>query len=283
MKTTYLILFYIFIGLPLTVKSHFQHKPSFNEYSTDIKGVRFSVDPRIEFFHAIELVAGIPLINHINIDYKQKINAHFQSFKNHRVFSYILENAPKGNLFNSIDGPIWFLLHLTNDFEWRNDIECPDAQNPYIDSLRIYLKDLSIKSKYTSFFNSNADFYNISLSTIKYNLYDFDEKSRLLKYCGVKNEAENKFNVIINFLGWGSFSPRFFKKNGAELYAVIAPEGNALRVPTFSLNGLYNLLWHEFGHSFANPAVEKIEPQFEALSHLWEPVKESMKYQSYHS
>lgn len=255
----------------------------FGEFKIELNDVNFSIDPRIELFHAVELAAGIPLINHIELDYKQNIEKHFKPYQNHPIFSFLHRNAPSGKLFNSIDAPIWFLLHLTNDFEWRKDILYPDANNPYVDSLRMYLKDLSIQSNYPKFFNSNADFYNITLTTLSYNLPDFDEKNRLLKYGGVKNGSTIQFNVIVNYLGWGNFGPRLFKKDGAEFYAVIAPQKSAIRVPTFDLAGLYHLLWHEFGHSFANPAVEKIESQFEPLIYLWEPIKESMRSQAYAS
>ncbi|PIQ20234.1 MAG: DUF4932 domain-containing protein [Cytophagales bacterium CG18_big_fil_WC_8_21_14_2_50_42_9] len=255
----------------------------FKEFKTEINDVKFSIDPRIELFHAVELAAGIPLVNPIELDYKQKIENHFAPYKSHPVFSFLNRNALYGKIFTSIDAPIWFLLHLTNDFDWRKDITYSDAQNLYLDSLRIHLKDLAIKSNYANFFNSNADLYNISLYTMRYNFPGFDEKNRLLKYCGVKNGKDIQFNVIINYLGWGNFGPRIFKKQGAEFYAVMAPEKSAIRVPTFDVVRLYKLLWHEFGHSFANPAVEKIESQFEPLAYLWEPIKESMKSQAYHS
>lgn len=255
----------------------------FKEFKTELNDVKFSVDPRVELYHAVELVAGIPLINYIELDYKEKIEANFAPYKGHPVFSFIQRHAQSGKLFTTIDEPMWFLIHLTNDFEWRKDITYPDAKNPYIDSLRMHLKDLSMQSNYADFFNAQSDLYNISLSTLAYNLPDFDEKNRLLKYCGVKNGNSIHFNVVINFLGWGNFGPRIFHKRGAEFYAIIAPEKSAIRIPTFDVVNLYNLLWHEFGHSFANPAVEKIASEFESLVYLWDPVKESMKSQAYHS
>jgi len=74
-----------------------------------------------------------------------------------------------------------------------------------------------------------------------------------------------------------------YKKSGAELYAVIAPEKSAIRVPTFDISALYRLLWHEFAHSFANPAIEKYEAQFDQFDWMWNSIKESMKAQAYHS
>ncbi|RAJ30316.1 DUF4932 domain-containing protein [Pedobacter cryoconitis] len=256
----------------------------FKECKVVLNGVNFTVDPRIELFHTIEVLQGIPLVNSIELDYKEKIAANFKPFKQHALFAYLDRNPMYEKLFgNKIEGPIWFMLHLTNDFDWRKDVSSPDEKNPQLDSLRILLKDFSMKSNYPKFFNSNSDLYNISLATLAYNLPDFDEKNRLLKYCGEQHGKNIQFNVILNFLGWGNFGPRIYKKDGKELYAVIAPEKIAIRIPTFDIAGLYRLLWHEFAHSFANPAVEKVENQLTPFSYLWEPVKVSMRAQAYSS
>jgi hypothetical protein len=258
-------------------------KETFQDCRLIVNGVNFSVDPRIELFHTMEVLAGIPLVNFIDLDYKQNILTSFAKHKNHPLFAYLKRNNLYGKLFDSIDAPIWAMLHLTNDLDWRKDIDVPEAKNSGLDSLRILMKDFAKKSNYARFFNSNADFYRISLTTLTYNLPNFNEKQRLMKYCGSGNGENIEFNVILNFLGWGNFGPRIYKKNGAELYAVIAPEKTAIRVPTFDISALYRLIWHEFAHSFANPAIEKYEAQFDQFEWMWEPIKESMKAQAYHS
>lgn len=258
-------------------------RPTFQDCRQVLNGVNFSVDPRIELFHTMEVLSGIPLVNFIETDYKQKILANFAAHKNHPLFDYLKRNDLYGKIFNSIDAPIWAMLHMTDNLEWRKDIPVPEAENPMQDSLRILMKDFAKKSNYVLFFNSNTDFYRISLATLTYNLPNFNEKERLLNYCGDGNGKNIQFNVILNFLGWGNFGPRIFKKGGAELYAVIAPEKSAIRVPTFDVSALYRLLWHEFAHSFANPAVEKYEAQFDQFEWMWTPIKESMKRQGYGS
>jgi hypothetical protein len=258
-------------------------KATFQDCRLVVNGVNFSVDPRIELFHTIEVLGGIPLVNFIDLDYKQKILTNFATHKRHPLFAYLKQNDLYGKLFDSIDAPIWAMLHLTDDLEWRKDITVPEAENSGIDSLRILMKDFAEKSNYVGFFNSNCDFYQISLATLTYNLPEFNEKQRLMNYCGSGKGENIEFNVILNFLGWGNFGPRIYKKNGAELYAVIAPEKTAIRVPTFDISALYRLLWHEFAHSFANPAIEKYEVQFDQFEWMWEPIKESMKAQAYHS
>lgn len=286
MKKLYTILFTL-IGTVFfcfsAYATHHSGSRGFIECRKIVNGVNFSVDPRIELFHTIEVISGMPLVNYIDLDYKQKIAARFENFRNHPLFEFIRHRPIYGKIFRSIDAPISFLLHLNNELEWRKDIGLQDVRTGTLDSLRMLMKDFAEAADYKTFFNNNQDLYQISLSTMVYNLKDFDEKNRLLRYCGDGKQRNISFNVILNFLGWGNFGPRFFKQNGAEMYAVIAPEKSAIRVPTFNLSTLYRLVWHEFAHSFANPAVEKMQNRFDELEYLWEPVKEPMKSQAYHT
>ena len=93
------------------------NRKSFQNCRLVLNGVNFSVDPRIELFHTIEVLGGIPLVNFIDLDYKQKILNNFAKHKNHHLFAYLKNNSLYGKLFDSIDGPIWTMLHLTNDLE----------------------------------------------------------------------------------------------------------------------------------------------------------------------
>lgn len=270
-------------GVSLVSAQPIKQNAGYQDLRIVVEGVDFRVDPRIELFHTIEVLNGTPLINFIELDYKQQIIDNFAAYKGHPLFAFLRRNDLYGKLFHSIDAPIWTLLHLTQDLEWRKDIPVPEAKNPALDSLRVLLKDFAKRSNYPRFFNSHADFYRISLATLTYNLPGFDEKNRLVHYCSNTEGKNLQFQVILNFLGWGNFGPRIFKENSAELYAVIAPEKTAIRVPTFDVAALYRLLWHEFAHSFANQAVEKNEAQFDQFEWMWPPIKESMQAQAYTS
>jgi hypothetical protein len=274
---------FLFCTFIAFARSEKKSKESFKEFKSTYGGVVFSVDPRIELYHAVVLGIGLPMISPVDIDYKQTVAKEMAKYKSHPLFTFAERNLKHGKVFNAIDAPIWFLLHLTNDFEWRKELAYPDQSNVYIDSFRYHLKKFVEETDYVNFFNSNADLYNISIQTLKFNLKDFQEKERVLNYYGVKNKEGIQFNLILNFFGKGNFGPRLQTKKGREMYAVMSPEKSFVRLPTFDQVNLYNLVWHEFGHSFANPAVEK-QPylsQIEALSYLHAPIKESMRAQAY--
>ena len=274
-------------GVLLLLSPHIAHsnassrKIPFQIFRTQTKGISFSIDPRIELLQTVMLLAGNPQINPVDLDYKLAIARRFAAYRQHPLFGFIKKYGPEGKLFTSIDAPIWYTMHLTPDLEWRRDVGNSFRKEPLLDSLRILLRAFAKESHYADFFNSNAAFYRLSLSNLQFNLADQDEKARLLAYYGVRDGKQIQFNVILNFLGAGNFGPRLESPAGREFYAVISPNGSYDRIATFDHNELYGLIWHEFGHSFANPLVEENLAQFEALSALWEPIKASMESQAY--
>jgi hypothetical protein len=88
-------------------------KQPFKDFRSTYGDVIFSVDPRIELYHAVLLAAGIPMVNHVDIDYKQKVHREISKHRNHPLFAFMQRNLSSGKVFTSIDEPIRFLLHLT--------------------------------------------------------------------------------------------------------------------------------------------------------------------------
>lgn len=277
----YLILFLCLLTSFRVVAQPPTSRTSFQLFRLQDKGIAYSVDPRIELWQTVMLIAGNPQINGIDIDYKLLIIDQFGAYKHHTLMEFIRKYAPQGKLFTSIDAPIWYMLHLTPEFEWRRDIPNPYQQVPLLDSLRMLLKGFVQQTNYVRFFNQNAPFFQRALSDLQFNLTGQDEKRRLLEYYGVNPAKPTQFNVILNFLGYGNFGPRLETSTKNEFYAILAPTGNYDRLPTFSSVDLYGLIWHEFGHSFANPLIEEQMAELSALSALWEPIKASMQSQAY--
>ncbi|MCK7556508.1 DUF4932 domain-containing protein [Chitinophaga sedimenti] len=256
----------------------------FKVFRFEYGGVAFSVDPRIELYQAVVLASGMQVTNYVDIDYKVRVDQQMAKYKTHPLFDFTARHLKRNNIFKYIDAPITFLLHLDNNFEWRTDVNYELRNDPKIDSFRLCLKRFAEETDYIRFFNSNETFYSLSLRNLQFNLDDFNEKQRVLNYYGVKQSERNEFNLILNFLGWGNFGPRLITNKGREMYAVIAPQKSYIRIPTFDQTRLFDLVWHEFGHSFANPAVDKkpYADQLNALSHLHEPVREFMRQKAYH-
>ena len=119
-------------------------REGFKEFKIVYGGVAFSVDPRTELYQAVVLASGMPVTNYVDIDYKVKVDINISKYKLHPLFSFAERNLKTGRLFKYIDDPIWFLLHLTNNFEWRKDVTYEKRKDIYIDSFRYYLKKYNL-------------------------------------------------------------------------------------------------------------------------------------------
>ncbi|MBN2410593.1 DUF4932 domain-containing protein [candidate division KSB1 bacterium] len=252
----------------------------FKVFKHEIKGVEIKIDPRIEFFQVINLVGGNPAINTTEMNYKLDIIRYFEKYKNNEALGYLKNNF--GKFFTSIDGPYSFLLCLNNDFTFREDVvnnkwrDLPEIDT-YLKMMRVFLAE----TDFVRFFNDQENFYNLVLTNTDFTLNDFDEKNRILDYFGIENADEHKFCLILNFLGFGNFGKGFFTPNGEEHYAIVSASSGNGSIPVFEKNKILALMWHEFGHSFSNPLVDKYWDDFNNLSNLLEPIKQSMAGQFY--
>ena len=282
MKKLTLLIFLTCLSLKICLaqNDYFADHP-FKDFSVEHNGLKFKVDPRIEFLQTLFLLAGNPYINSQSLDYKLAILERYSEYKEHPLMEEFFGLALK--IFDSIDGPIFFTVQLTNDFRLRNDIDnAPWDGNENIDHLLQVMQALATEMDYAHFFNSRSEMYLNTLQLTKMNLTDFDEKRRLIDYYREEG-SKYEFIVILNFLGYGNFGPRIQVKNKKELYAVISPSFTAGTIPYFDLYEIHYLVWHEFSHSFVNPEIDKHAAEFAEIKHLYEPIRAAMRGQAYHT
>lgn len=258
------------------------NKNRFKEFKRELNDVEISINPLIEYLQIINLVGGNPAINSTEMDYKLEIINFFKEHKNHPAFNYLRSNW--GKFFNSIDAPYGLFLSLKNDFTFREDLVNNRWQNKEgINEFLNVFKTFFVEADFVKFFNSQAEYYELVLANTAFTLKNFDEKKRMLNYFGVKNPDKHEFYLILNFLGFGNFGKGIQTKNNEEHYAIISPNSGNGILPIFDKNEALALIWHEFGHSFSNPLVDKYWEDFTTLSHLNEPIKQSMEGQAYSS
>ncbi|MFC1551905.1 DUF4932 domain-containing protein [Candidatus Latescibacterota bacterium] len=253
----------------------------FKEYKYEINGVEISIDPRIEFWNVMNFIAGNPNINTTEMDYKLEIIQYFNKYKNHSFREYFRTNFMK--FFPSIDEPYNLLLSLNNDFTFRENLINNSWENvPEIETLLQVMRTFLADTDFVTFFNNQGAFYKLVLNDTVFTLNDFNEKRRMLDYYGIKNANEHKFCLILSSLGFGNFGQGITTTTHEEHYAIISPNCGNGSIPFFDNVQALALIWHEFGHSFTNPLVDKYWDDFENISYLHEPIEQSMKGQAYH-
>ena len=175
------------------------------------------------------------------------------------------------------------LPSLELDFTFRKDVsENRWKYHQEIDSLLFAFRQFADDTDFAKFFNSQSDFYTLLFNNTAYTLSDFSERERMLEYYGIGDTESHGFEVIINVLGNGNFGIGLTTESQEEHYAIVTPGRAISGIPVYSKLELEKLIWHEFGHSFSNPLVDKYWPDLEKLSNLHEPIRESMASQFYH-
>ena len=272
------VLFILCFTSQMTIAQNLKNCKSF---SLSLNGdAIISIDPRIEFFQVFNLIAGNPNINRIDTDYKTDILDYFGKYKDHPSIEYLLANFLK--IFGSIDAPYSLLPSLELDFTFRkNVIEDRWKNHQEIDDLLAAFKQFAEDTDFETFFNSQSDFYSLLINNTAYALSDFNEKKRMLGYYGNGDGDSHAFYLIINVLGGGNFGIGLTTNTQEEHYAIVSPGRAISGIPIYSKQDLESLIWHEFGHSFTNPLVDKYWADLEKLSHLHAPIKESMASQAY--
>jgi len=270
----------LFIGISLFYPMQADAETSYHSSQIDINGLTFKIDPRIELLYTAGFAAGYPLVNGLDIQYKQDIQNTFSRYQDHEVLNLWREIGPKGFV---LDGPVFCVIKQMKDL---NDVERsaealskePEDENDYDKFVRLLTK-FAIDTDYQSFFNSHQDFYRLVLENMRYNLMNFDEVRRLETYFG---DRKKEYTVIISLLGSGNFGPRVQTPTGMELYCVLEPQTKCGNIPGFdNLRTLEDLVWHEFSHSFVNPLVDEYEDEINKYDHLYEPIGSSMRQQAY--
>jgi len=280
MKNKLIPVLFVLLGLSAQIAGA-QNLINCKSFSLSLNGdAILSIDPRIEFWQIFNLVAGNPGINYIDTDYKTDIIDYFSKYKGHSSIQYLRGNYQK--FFGSMDEPYSLLPSLELDFTFRKDVsENRWKDHQEIDSLLFAFRQFAEDTDFAKFFNSQSDFYTLLFNNTAYTLSDFSERERMLKYYGIGDTESHAFEVIINVLGFGNFGIGLTTESQDEHYAIVSPGRAISGIPVYSKLELEKLIWHEFGHSFTNPLVDKHWTDLEKLSILHDPIRESMESQAY--
>ena len=274
-KKSYLIALFILSLSQLYATKNITIK---GDFQTDINGITFCVDKRIELLYVIGYLTDYPYINDFCNEYKKDIDAYFQTYKFHKAVKEFHRIGTK--VFNSVDKPIRFMLDLTDNLEKLENFKVDFSSDENADSLLMLFKSFYTETNFNKFYYSEKYFYQIILENVKYNFKYFNEKARIEKYYGAK---QNSYTIILNILeAIGNFGINIKSPKGSDIYCVIATGETNGNIPVYLNDRITNnLIWHEFSHSFVDPLCEKFSNVINKYSGLYEPISGSMASQFY--
>lgn len=255
---------------------------TFWKYEASVNGITYSVDPRIELFNTVAMLFGHNGMTLSNIPYKQETLDYFANYKTHPVVDSLLNSYKKGW---GVDDPIFFMLSLDNKFNLKGNLSSGLIERgggiDRLKQLAFLFKDFANKSRFYTYFNNlQKPFYEQVVENTKYNFRDFKAVLLLENYYG---EKANDYHVILNLLsGYGNFGRPVIKNGKNSLYAVIESNNAIGDIPVFQPTiTTFNLIIHEFSHSFVNPQIDRFSDKLNQVDSLYLPIEQSMKSQGY--
>jgi len=213
------------------------------------------VDNRVELMSIVFRLAG--RAEYTNTDFKlytNKIEEHFNKFRDHELIGYVKSVMNERGLGYdavmsmavNLDKNLFLKKDITgNSLDKRWGVECA---NKFTILLRKFYKDAACEE----FFKSNAEFYKEAQKRFL-PVYEQIDINWYKTFYG--NGASEKF-TIINGLGngQGNYGISVNYKDGTkEAYAIMgAWSTDSLGLPVFKIDDYFPTLLHEFNHSFIN-------------------------------
>ena len=246
--------------------------------------LKISIDPRMEILTTVQLLSNYPVIRK-NLPYSKDILNYFESFSSHDAV--IMTDSLQQKHGFGYDAPVSFMLHLSQLPELKHQIAFPDllkrrsGGDDNLDQYRKSIKQFAEISDFESFWNSKITFYNQILDLTIAEMGEMDLVKDLEDYF---NETYGNYNIIIAPSFRGGYASKVPDANGEDMiYACIQTTNIQNGIPYINRDELIFYVWHEFGHSFINPATDRFSDRVESLDKLFEPIKEDMSKIAYTS
>ncbi len=247
----------------LAVNSQSIPDPDNYEFSVIAK-----VDERIELFAIIARLAefeeysSTPLIG-----YASNIDDYFREFKEHDLITYLKFLREEYSL--GYDAVMTMAVHLSSPPELAPRVELTKeilddrwGEVSRINDFLILLQRFYEDSQFSSFFDSQADLYQVAEDRFQdlINEIDFGWYSRFYREL-----PDGTFNLYIRLHSKGSYGPYVDLPNGKrDVYAILSTtKSDAEGLPIYDRVRLGTII-HEFNHSFINHLFWPIATEFES-------------------
>lgn len=238
--------------------------------------VTVTVDPRVELIAITQHLSGYTnnprfkgRISDLDYPYINTIKQHFAEFKDHASIKRLAELRVSGS------DPMFIAVQMSEPDEvaFRNPVDRSGVRTEnaeaYVDALRAFAKAANFKA----FFDENKASYDTLISNFNRSLDTQSIVTQTQNYCG---EQPGRYVIVLApLLGRASFGPNATAPDKSKVFYAILPAyrvvDGSLSFGESSLIGDY--LYHEFGHSFINPLVDKHWSELEKYASLMEKVR----------
>lgn len=244
-----------------------------------------SVDPRMELLGAVQTVAGYPLSTQ-DTPYSDSVKSFFGAFAGSDAVKCTKKLLRDGFAY---DAPAGLMLY----YSFPPELKLRQPYSEYLGGraggekkLRRYrtaLQRFAEESDFARFWVENEAFYRELLDEFIHTvLRDVDVVGLLESYFNIEQRS---FDVILcPLFGNCNYGPRMPDSGGGvKTYALVAVNRTGTGDLSLDSDQLLALLYHEFGHSFINPLVDRHSDLLARSSDRFEPIREIMAGYAYSS
>jgi hypothetical protein len=244
------------------------------------------VDPRLELLAVVQSFTEWPTIGPWatpDEPYVRAVAAWFQPYKDHPAIKKYIEILNGGTNF-AFDGPPSVILHFSDPpalkplAPVRSDLLKRAGGAAQLDTLISLLRDFVRDSRFTAFFAAQQPLYR-QLTADYGRVFPGQRALQLLQ--NHYGEARSAFTVAISpLIGGANYGPQIDEPGGSRIYNIGSPAFSAGSY-TFSVDWVRPMIFHEFGHSFANAAVDACPALLAYGEKLYPPVENRMRALAY--
>lgn len=251
--------------------------------------LRVEVDPRHELISIVHYISGFKiegwqLKTVLDFDYARNAETWFSPYRNHPAVKRFEEISEGGF---TLSAPMAAMLHVSHPPDLVLVHPLPEGtakrsggEKSFREFMAL-LSDFAVTSRFAEFRSNNQAAYMSMVSGYREKLGGRDYVSLLERYMGY---PQHSYNVILNpLLGPFNIGSRIVHEDGlSDIYNISGPKSVEQGQLVFgSADGIRNLIWHEFAHSYTNPLVEEHREALEKSSALFEPMKAYMARSGY--
>ncbi|GFP75265.1 DUF4932 domain-containing protein [Clostridium fungisolvens] len=238
-----------------------------------------SVEPKIELLQVVQYLAGDQSIKREKLSYdyesySEDIKVYFSKYDKEPVVNLYKKMMMNGFSFST---PPSVMLYVDDNLNRIQGLDIPNEYNSDAGNeeniIKFYklLAEFRKKTKFDEFYIQHKAYYTGLVSKVKEKLDKSGCIDKIIKYYGYK---QNSYNFIIESLSVGGYAARVPSQNGKfDLYDFMVIPNND--------EEFFQMIVHEFGHSYVNPLTEKNINEINRYDNLFTPIKQAMANQQY--
>lgn len=241
-------------------------------------------DPRIELLTTVQLLSGYPFLTPHQTHYARVVFKRFSSHVSHPAVRHFRSLSASTGWSDAYPTAMLYLSdppELEEIFPPPPPIYAAFNGPENFDRFVSALRSFAHQTRFMHFYHSQEDFFGELEQGVRGLIGDHDPISTVESYYGIRQVS---YHLILSpLLHHGGFGPHIGRPGGPyDVYTVLGPTRAQYGIPSYGPRPhLLELIWHEFGHAFANDLAGTYSEELLQRSALYLPLSKPMRNMGY--